>query len=83
MGEQKITFQGLKAEVMERARFKHSYLSLGKFVHNYIHGFYGVATSVRVYDGIDCYHNDRLIDDFLECCVKRINNNEGYISRWL
>ena len=81
MGEQKITFQELKAEVMERARFKHSFLRLGQFIFNYIHGFYGVATSVRVYDGVDCYHDDRLIDNFLECCVKRINNNEGYISR--
>lgn len=81
MGEQKITFQELKAEVMERARFKHSFLRLGQFIFNYIHGFYGVAMSVRVHDGVDCYYNDNLIDDFLECCVKRINNNEGYISR--
>lgn len=83
MVEQKISFQELKAEVMERAKFKHHYLRLGQFVFNYIHGFYGVATSVKVEDGIDCYYNDGLIDDFLKCCVKRINNNEGYISRWL
>lgn len=29
--------------------------------------------------GVDCYHNDSLIDDFLKCSVRRINNNEGYI----
>jgi hypothetical protein len=81
MGEQNITFQALKAEVMERARFKHGYLRLGQFIFNYIHGFYGVAMSVRVLDGVDCYYDDNLIVDFLECCVKRINNNEGYISR--
>ena len=83
MGEQKITFQELKSEVMERARFKHSYLRLGQFVFNYIHGFYGVAISVRKEDGIDCFYRDELIDDFLKCCVKRINNDEGYISRWI
>ena len=83
MDEEKITFQELKSEVMERARFKHHYLRLGQFVFNYIHGFYGVATSVRKEDGIDCFYRDDLIDDFLICCVKRINNNEGYISRWL
>lgn len=79
MGEQKITFQELKSEVMERARFKHSYLRLGQFIFNYIHGFYGVALSVKNKDGINCYYSDDLIDDFLECSVRRINNNEGYI----
>ena len=79
MGEQKITFQELKSEVMERARFKHSELRLGQFVFNYIHSFYGVALSVKDKDGVDCFYRDDLIDDFLKCSVRRINNNEGYI----
>ena len=82
MVEQKISFQELKAEVMERAKFKHHYLRLGQFVFNYIHWFYGVAVAVKDKDGFDCYCHDDLIDDFLKCCVKRINNNEGYICRW-
>ena len=79
MDGQKITFQGLKSEVIEKSKYRHSYLRLGQFVFNYIHGFYGVAVYVKDKDGIDCYHNDRLIDDFLKCSVRRINNNEGYI----
>ena len=79
MGEQKITFQELKSEVMEKSKYRHSYLRLGQFVFNYIHGFYGVAVYVKDKDGIDCYHNDRLIADFLKCSVRRINNNVGYI----
>ena len=79
MDGQKITFQGLKSEVIEKSKYRHSYLRLGQFVFNYIHGFYGVAVSVKDKDDIDCYHNDRLIDDFLKCSVRRINNNEGYI----
>ena len=43
---------------MERARFKHSYLRLGQFVFNYIHGFYGVAVAVKDKDGSDCYYRD-------------------------
>ena len=66
MGEQKITFHELKTEVMERARFKHSYLRLGQFVFNNIHGFYGVAVAVKDKDGVDCYYRDDLIDDFLK-----------------
>jgi hypothetical protein len=81
MDGQKITFQELKSEVIEKSKYRHSYLRLGQFVFNYIHGFYGVAVSVKDKDGIDCYYRDDLIDDFLKCCVKRINNNEGYISR--
>lgn len=83
MDKQKITFDELKAEVMEKARFKHSYLRLGQFIFNYIHGFYGVACAVKDKDGVDCYYRDDLIDDFLKLCVQRINNNEGYISRWI
>lgn len=83
MNGQKITFQELKSEVMEKARFKHNYLRLGQFIFNYIHGFYGVACDVKDKDGVDCYYRDDLIDDFLKLCVKRINNNEGYSSRWI
>lgn len=83
MDKQKITFDELKAEVMEKARFKHSYLRLGQFIFNYIHGFYGVACTVKDKDGVDCYYRDDLIDDFLKLCVQRINNNEGYTSRWI
>ena len=83
MGDTKITFHELKTEVMERSRFRHRYLRLGQFVFNYIHGFYGVAVAVKDKDGVDCYYRDDLIDNFLKCCVKRLNNNEGYISRWI
>lgn len=81
MDDEKITFHELKSEVIEKSKRRHSYLRLGQFVFNYIHGFYGVAVAVREKDGIDCYYRDDLIDEFIKCCVERINNHEGYIVR--
>lgn len=72
-----ITFNELKNEVMGKARFKHHYLRLGQFVFNYMHGFYKVAYEVKEKDGVDCYYRDDMIDEFLKCCVKRINKNGG------
>ncbi len=72
-----MTFNELKLDVMERARFKHHYLRLGQFVFNYMHGFYKVAYEVRDEDGVDCYNCDDMIDEFLKCCVKRINERNN------
>ena len=71
-----FTFRKLRLDVLEKAKYRHHYLRLGQFVFNYMHGFYGVARDVKNIDGVDCYYRDDLVDEFLKCCVERINNKE-------
>ena len=35
---------------------------------------YGVVRAVQFVDGVDCFYNDGEIDNFLDKCLKRINN---------
>ena len=72
MDGQKITFQELKSEVIEKSKYRHSYLRLGQFVFNYIDANYGVARAVQFEDRIDCFFRDDKIDDFIEKCASRL-----------
>jgi len=48
----------------------------GQFVFNYIEDNYGdVAREVQFQDKIDCFYNDDKIEEFIEACYKRLNNN--------
>lgn len=49
----------------------------GQFVFNYIDQVYGVARDVQFKDNVDCFYNDDKIDTFLECVIKRLNNDTG------
>lgn len=47
----------------------------GQFVFNYIDQIYGVARDVQFKDNVDCFYNDDKIDAFLECVIKRLNDD--------
>ena len=36
--------------------------------------FGGVARDVQFIDGVDCFYNDELILEFIDCAWKRLNN---------
>lgn len=47
----------------------------GQFVFNTIDSLYGVARAVQFNDGIDCFHNDEKIDQFIKACYNRVHGN--------
>lgn len=44
----------------------------GQAVFNYINSKYGIARDVQFLDGVDCYYNDNVIDQFILLSWKRI-----------
>ena len=64
------TLEELKNEVMTEAQNRPPYIRLGQFVFNYIESVYGVTQDIQ----FDCFYNDRNIDEFLKCALKRIND---------
>ena len=40
----------------------------GQFVFNYIDEIYGVARYVQFSEGVDCFYDDRKIDEFIDRC---------------
>ena len=47
----------------------------GQFVFNAIDHLYGVARTVQFKEGIDCFHNDSEIDNFINACYNRLYGN--------
>ena len=45
----------------------------GQAVFNYIDAVYGVARNIQI-SGIDCFYNDKYIDDFLDKAIELINH---------
>ena len=71
-----MTYEEFRNEVLEKANNREHYMRLGQFVFNYIDAKYGVARVVQFKDGVDCFHRDDLIEDFIKCCYKRIYSND-------
>lgn len=46
----------------------------GQFVFNYIDEIYGIARDIQFKDNVDCFYNDDKIDEFLECAIKRLKD---------
>ena len=73
-----MTKEELKKEIEEAAiENKPKNWRKGQFVFNYIDEIYNVARDVQFIDKVDCFHNDKLIDDFIEKATERINQNNN------
>lgn len=70
-----MSYEEFKNKVNDAIIDKPKYYRLGQFIFNYIDEVYGVAREVQFIDGIDCFHNDENIEEFLLCAYKRINFN--------
>lgn len=46
----------------------------GQSVFNYMESVYHVSRKVQFLDGVDCFYNDDIVDEFLDKCLKYINN---------
>lgn len=70
-----MTLEELKQEVYNSMEYdKPKSWREGQFVFNYIDKVYDVARDIQFSDGIDCFHNDDMIDTFLEHALKYINS---------
>ena len=67
-----MTFNDLKKEVMTQMENKPSCWRKGQFVFNYIDDKYNVARAVQYSDKVDCFYDDKNIDNFLKHAAKRI-----------
>lgn len=67
-----ITVEELKKEISE-IEFPKNWRK-GQSVFNYIDAVYGVARNIQFEYGIDCFYNDKYIDDFLDKTIELINH---------
>lgn len=67
-----ITVEELKKEISE-IEFPKNWRK-GQSVFNYIDYVYGVARNIQFEYRIDCFYNDKYIDDFLDKAVEIINH---------
>lgn len=51
----------------------------GQAVFNYIDKNYDVARAVQFMDNVDCFYNDKFIDEFIDKAFSRISNIENNI----
>ena len=69
-----MTIEELKQGVMIESQNKPKQWRLGQFVFNYIDEKYGVSRIVQFNDNVDCFYDDKNIDNFLCQALKYINN---------
>ena len=79
-----------RSEVMAAMKNKPEKCRDGKFVFNYIEEKYGVAHYVQFTEGVNCYFDDKQIDEFISLCYKNLGNDindiifNGYsMKKWL
>ena len=53
----------------------------GQKVFNVIDEVYGIARDVQFKDGVDCFYDDKKIDEFIEKAWNRIKTTEYWDSR--
>lgn len=61
-----MKLEDFRAEVLTAMKDKPKEWRDGQFVFNYIELKYGVGRSVQKIDGVDCFHDDNKIDEFIE-----------------
>ena len=70
-----MTYEEFKADILSRIKRRPKFIRKGQAVFNLVDSDYGVARAVQFRDGIDCYHRDDLIEEFLKASWKRIKPN--------
>lgn len=60
-----LTFEEFRNDIFNNMENKPNWSRKGQFVFNYIDAVYGVARYVQFVEGVDCFYNDNIIDDFI------------------
>ena len=62
----KKTFEDFRDDIIDKMNnARDEKIRKGQFVFNYIDTKYGVARTVRFFNGIDCFYNDNVIEEFI------------------
>lgn len=69
-----ITFEQFNNEIKTALKDKPSWSRDGQFVFNYIDKYYHVAREIQFIDGIDCFYNDNIIDEFILAAFNKLKN---------
>ena len=72
-----MTVENLKNEVMSAMANKPQNWRNGQFVFNYIDDKYGIARIVQYVDKVDCFYDDKNIDNFIVHAAKYIDSENG------
>lgn len=70
-----MTLEEFKKDVMEGIKELPDNWREGQKVFNYINFIYHVARKVQLEYGIDCFYNDKEIDNFIEKAYICLNEN--------
>lgn len=71
-----MTYEEFKKYIMaEVKKYRKPFIRKGQAVFNIVDSHFGVARSVQFQDGIDCFHRDDRIEDFLQAAWNRIEPN--------
>ena len=63
---ERLRLDEFRAEVLTAMLNKPKEWRDGQFVFNYIDEVYGVARSVQFVEGVDCFYDDKKIDEFID-----------------
>ena len=73
-----MTLKEFKKEVINFAEHsKPKQWRKGQAVFNYIDKYYRVARNIQFEDGVDCFYNDDVIDEFIEKAFYKLVSKEN------
>lgn len=76
MGQKVITIEGLEPDQIKKAIYsvdKNEHWREGQYVFNAAEMLFGgFVRQVQFQDGVDCFYNDAMIDEFIKCLSNRI-----------
>ena len=64
--EERLRLDEFRANILTAMQNKPKEWRDGQFVFNYIDEVYGVARSVQFVEGVDCFYDDKKIDEFID-----------------
>jgi hypothetical protein len=80
-GSADLKLEDFKREVMAAMKNKPDQWRDGQFVFNYIEENYcGVGRYVQFIEGVDCYYDDKKIDEFISQCHKNLGKDINDIN---
>ena len=67
-----MTYEQFKSDIFSKIKQRPKFIRKGQAIFNLVSDMYGVARTVQFEDGIDCFYDDKYIEDFLTACYNRI-----------
>lgn len=74
----KMEFDKFKEYILKKVESAPKEWRYGQAVFNIVDEEFGVARDVQMFDGVDCFYNDKFVDEFL---VKSYNRYFERISK--